>query len=227
MAAILSHPNIVAGWFKERHYVAWSSPAMTLQVEEILHIEKSLFQDVLVFKSKSHGTFSFSMISEMIAHLPMNAHPNPKNTEHFMSIGSRHCGGDGGVLREVVKHSCLESVTLVEIDEAVPVHPKVNVHIGDGFAYLKENPGSYDSLFQETFYSLMRSSLNLYAWASVPTYPCGNMGFILCCNQEGRVISKPCRKFSKEEEFDLRYYNAQVHEAAFVLPQFTKKGLGL
>jgi spermidine synthase len=86
-----------------------------------------------------------------------------------------------------VKHDCVESVTLVEIDEAVIesskkflpnmaegfFHPKVKVHVGDGFAYLKENPGSYDviitdssdpvgpaeSLFGETFYGLMKASL--------------------------------------------------------------------
>lgn len=29
-------------------------------------------------------------------------------------------GGDGGVLREVVKHESVELVELVEIDEAVP-----------------------------------------------------------------------------------------------------------
>ncbi|KAJ3104196.1 hypothetical protein HDU97_009451 [Phlyctochytrium planicorne] len=311
----LTHPNIVDGWFKETPTM-WPGQAMTLQVEEILHTEKSLYQDVLVFKSKSHGNvlildgviqctekdeFSYQ---EMIAHLPLNAHPNPKNVGFFqflnivvtavmtfdaapviLVIG----GGDGGVLREVVKHECVESVTLVDIDEAVPRvsklylpymavgfnHPKVKLHIGDGFAYLKENPGSYDviitdssdpvgpaeSLFQESFYSLMKSSLKEggiictqgecqwlhaelikkvldsskkmypvveYAWASVPTYPCGNMGFILCCNQEGRIIRNPCRRFTKEfEAANLRYYNAEVHSAAFVLPQFTKNALGL
>ncbi|KAJ3328307.1 hypothetical protein HDU76_010195 [Blyttiomyces sp. JEL0837] len=267
---------------------------MTLQVEQILHVEKSKFQDVLVFKSTNHGTvlvldgviqdtekdeFAYQ---EMIAHLPLNAHPNP---QHVLVIG----GGDGGVLREVVKHSTVQQVTLVEIDEAVIRasrnflpgmavgfdHPKVKLVVGDGFEYLKNNPGSYDviitdssdpvgpaeSLFQESFYSLMRSSLKQggiictqgecqwlhldliksvldssrkmypvveYAWASVPTYPCGNMGFIMCCNEAGRNLKKPVRRFSKSEEDSLlRYYNSEVHEAAFVLPQFTRKGLGL
>jgi spermidine synthase len=46
----------------------------------------------------------------MIAHIPLCAHPNPKNV---LVIG----GGDGGVLREVVKHPSVETVTLCEIDE--------------------------------------------------------------------------------------------------------------
>ena len=45
-----------------------------------------------------------------MAHVPLNAHPNPKKV---LVIG----GGDGGVLREVVKHEGVEEVTLCEIDE--------------------------------------------------------------------------------------------------------------
>ncbi|KAI8608889.1 spermidine synthase [Chytriomyces sp. MP71] len=65
-----------------------------------------------------------------------------------------------------------------------------------------------------------------YAWASVPTYPCGNMGFILCCNEAGRDLKAPLRAFKPEED-KTRYYSAEVHRAAFVLPVFTRKGLGL
>lgn len=45
-----------------------------------------------------------------MTHVPMNSHPNPKKV---LVIG----GGDGGVLREVVKHEGVEEVTLCEIDE--------------------------------------------------------------------------------------------------------------
>ncbi|KAI9208866.1 Spermidine/spermine synthase [Polychytrium aggregatum] len=287
----LSHPNIEDGWFKET-CALWPGQAMTLQVKSILHVEKSLYQDVLVFESETYGNvlvldgviqaterdeFAYQ---EMIAHLPLNAHPNPKKV---LVIG----GGDGGVLREVVKHDSVEQVVLVEIDEAVVRaskaflpnmaagfhHPKVKVHIGDGFAYLKDNVQSYDviitdssdpvgpaeSLFGETFYNLMRQSLlpggiiciqgecqwlhlDLikevldnsrkiyptveYAWCSIPTYPSGQIGFVLCCNEAGRDLKAPVRKFSPEfESTHLRYYNSDVHRAAFVLPNFAKIAL--
>ena len=42
----------------------------------------------------------------------MMSHPNPKN---ILIVG----GGDGGVLREVCRHECVEKITLVEIDEMV------------------------------------------------------------------------------------------------------------
>jgi len=47
----------------------------------------------------------------MITHIPMASHPNPK---HVLVVG----GGDGGVIREVLKHASVESVVLVDIDEA-------------------------------------------------------------------------------------------------------------
>jgi spermidine synthase len=46
----------------------------------------------------------------MITHLAMMSHPNPKKV---LVVG----GGDGGVLREVVKHDCVEEAILVDIDE--------------------------------------------------------------------------------------------------------------
>lgn len=95
---------------------------MTLRVKKVLHHEKSQYQDVLIFESTDHGNvlvldnviqcterdeFSYQ---EMITHLAMNSHPNPKKV---LVIG----GGDGGVLREVVKHECVEEATLCDIDE--------------------------------------------------------------------------------------------------------------
>lgn len=95
---------------------------MTLKVKKVLHHEKSKYQDVLIFESTNHGTvlvldnviqcterdeFSYQ---EMITHLAMNSHPNPKKV---LVIG----GGDGGVLREVVKHEGIEEATLCDIDE--------------------------------------------------------------------------------------------------------------
>ena len=49
---------------------------------------------------------------EMIAHIPMCAHPKPRKV---LIIG----GGDGGVLREVVKHHMCEEIHMCEIDDQV------------------------------------------------------------------------------------------------------------
>jgi len=55
----------------------------------------------------------------MITHLAMNSHPNP---EKVLVIG----GGDGGVLREVVKHATVKEAILCDIDE-VTILPLISI----------------------------------------------------------------------------------------------------
>ncbi|KAI5291910.1 putrescine aminopropyltransferase [Ascosphaera acerosa] len=175
---------------------------MNLRVKKVLHHEKSKFQDVLVFESTDYGTvlvldnviqcterdeFSYvcldwqrSQYQEMITHLGMMSHPNPKRV---LVVG----GGDGGVLREVVKHESVEKAVLVDIDEAVPRvskqflpgmavgfdHPKTELIIGDGFDYLKNHKNEFDviitdssdpegpaeALFQKPYFDLLYDAL--------------------------------------------------------------------
>ncbi|CEH17253.1 saccharopine dehydrogenase [Ceraceosorus bombacis] len=259
---------------------------MSLQVQRILHTEQSKFQDVLVFQSTTYGNvlvldgviqcterdeFSYQ---EMIAHLPLASHPDPKRV---LVIG----GGDGGVLREVVKHPSVQEAVLCDIDEAVPrvsktylphmaaslTHPKVKVHIGDGFAFLqeKENLASFDviitdssdpvgpaaSLFQPPFFKLLKGALKPgghistqaeclwlhlplirelrtstkelfpvaeYAYTTIPTYPAGQIGFVVCSLEAGRDVKTPLRKVE-----GCNYYNEKVHSAAFVTPEFARR----
>ena len=54
----------------------------------------------------------------MIAHLAMMSHPNPRKV---LVVG----GGDGGVLREVVKHESIQEAVLCDIDEVG--HAKVSL----------------------------------------------------------------------------------------------------
>lgn len=42
------------GWFREISS-QWPGQAMTIKVTRILHVEKSLYQDVLVFESETYG----------------------------------------------------------------------------------------------------------------------------------------------------------------------------
>ena len=89
-----------------------------------------------------------------------------------------------------------------------------------------------------------------YAFSSVPTYPCGTIGYVLaslnnvsrilssvhvsvyrimrvyvCVCVQDTVFESPVRALteSQVEEMSLKYYNTDIHRAAFALPQFVKK----
>jgi Spermine/spermidine synthase domain len=57
----------------------------------------------------------------MIAHIPLASHPNPKKV---LVIG----GGDGGVVREVLKHESVEHVVLCDIDEVLTPFARLTPH---------------------------------------------------------------------------------------------------
>jgi spermidine synthase len=65
-----------------------------------------------------------------------------------------------------------------------------------------------------------------YAYTTIPTYPSGQIGFMICSKDANANVRVPLRKFSKEQEdAQLRYYNEDIHKAAFVLPNFARKAL--
>ena len=65
-----------------------------------------------------------------------------------------------------------------------------------------------------------------YAYTTIPTYPSGQIGFMICCKDASRDVKVPLRQWSPEEEAEkCRYYNAEMHKASFILPTFAKKAL--
>lgn len=65
-----------------------------------------------------------------------------------------------------------------------------------------------------------------YGWTTIPTYPSGQIGFMVCTKDATRDVKKPLRSWTAaEEERNCRYYSKNIHEAAFVLPKFAEKAL--
>ena len=65
-----------------------------------------------------------------------------------------------------------------------------------------------------------------YAYTTIPTYPSGQIGFMVCSKDPNANVKVPLRSWSPEEEEKLcRYYNSEIHKASFVLPNFAKKAL--
>lgn len=66
-----------------------------------------------------------------------------------------------------------------------------------------------------------------YAFTTIPTYPCGQIGFLLCSTGSARnLLRKPRRTPTAEMQSKLRYYTPEVHRAAFVLPRFAETVIG-
>lgn len=137
---------------------------LTVGVNKVLFSEQTPFQKVEVFETDTWGNLmtidGMVMLSEkdefvyheMLTHVGMFAHPYP---EKVLIIG----GGDGGTAREVLKHSSVKQVDMVEIDEAVVraskeflprvgawEDPRLTVHFEDGIAFVKNAKSEYDVL---------------------------------------------------------------------------------
>lgn len=114
--------NTDSTWFTE------SAPkigtAFSLATSTLLHQEKSAYQNIEVYETKTFGNLmvldGFIMLStrdnflyhEMMTHPALFSHAKPK---HVVIVG----GGDCGTLQQVAQHSCVEKITQIEIDERV------------------------------------------------------------------------------------------------------------
>lgn len=209
---------------------------------------------------------------EMLVHVPMfSAEPPNKRA---LIIG----GGDGGSLREVLKHKDVHHVTVCEIDRHVITtgidffgageafnDPRVEVEHEDAAYYLRRCPFKFDviivdstdptttggkSLFTRNFANALTGHLNedgsisimagvpmaqgldhmkpinemmkfngyrphLYT-TTVPTYYGGLTSMYL--------YQKPCRPIvTIDTDLGFKHYNVDIHEAAFVLPNWLKE----
>ncbi|MGI6096751.1 MAG: polyamine aminopropyltransferase [Dethiobacteria bacterium] len=126
--------------------------------QELAILETSQFGRMLVLDGMVQTTiFDEYIYHEMIAHVPLVTHPRPRQV---LVIG----GGDGGTVREVVKHQRVEKVTLVEIDREVVEasrrflpelssaldSPKVELICTDGLQYVKNKHAVYDVIIVDS-----------------------------------------------------------------------------
>ena len=223
---------------------------------------------------------------EMIVHLPMFAHAKPTNV---LIVG----GGDGGVLREVLRHACVTRVVMCEIDRKVcevsrrffagsmataladpssdvvakrTVDARAELHYQDAAEFMKGHAAEFDviivdssdpvgpaeTLYSSEFYANMHKALRAggvvctqgecqflhaeliakvmadakamypvvdYAYSTVPTYPSGQIGYIIAHKGSGSVRAAS-REVPAAMAASLRYYSTAMHRAAFVLPAF-------
>ncbi len=162
------------------------------EIGKVLYKGRSKFQEIMVFENPYFGRILILdgvvqlterdefFYHEMLTHVVMHAHPNPKK---IIVIG----GGDGGTVREVLKHNTVEKVYFVEIDKRVTDISKkffptvacgiddsrVEMRNMDGADFVRKRPSDIDivivdstdpvgfatSLFTGKFFTYVKNSL--------------------------------------------------------------------
>lgn len=124
---------------------------------------------------------------------------------------------------------------LVIVDSTDPGGPGAPLFGAEFYANLKKSlrPGGVVATQAESPWLLPDIVKNLvsaarsnfahvgYGAISVPTYPTGMIG--VCTASDSKDITRPAREVSPEILSQLRYYNSDVHRAAFAMPQFVRE----
>lgn len=170
-------------WFTEESLPGFRVSA---QIKSVVCIKRTKFQELGIFDTVEFGRMLVLdniiqsterdeyIYHESLAHVPLFSHPNP---EKVLIIG----GGDGGTLRETLKHNCVKEATLVDIDgeviEAAKEYmpqwstgfsdPRAKVLVANGIDFVRNTDERFDvvlvdssdpigpseALFQPEFYS--------------------------------------------------------------------------
>lgn len=115
-------------------------------IDTELHGRVMLIDDVTMLTQSTHHVYH-----EHMAHIPLACVEAPRRV---LVIG----GGDGGTVSELVKYPDIEAIELCELDGAVVDvarewlpdvaagldDPRVTVRVGDGAAFLADNPSAFD-----------------------------------------------------------------------------------
>ena len=141
-----------------------------LNAERVLFDSETEHQRLIIFENTDFGrvmmldnivqltTKDEFIYHEMMAHVPLFAHGRAKKA---LIVG----GGDGGVLRETLKHPELEQITLCEIDRGVidlcRAHfpeisagayddPRTRIVIADGTKFVAETDDRFDVIMVDS-----------------------------------------------------------------------------
>ncbi|NMC63875.1 MAG: polyamine aminopropyltransferase [SAR324 cluster bacterium] len=143
--------------------------ALKVRVNKVLESFQTKYQRLEIVETQSFGrmflldgVIMFTdrdefCYHEMIAHVPMMSHPKP---EKVLIVG----GGDGGALREVLKHASVKEAIVCDIDEKVTEMSKeyfpqlacsfsdcrVRVFHSDGAKFIRDHSESFDVILVDS-----------------------------------------------------------------------------
>jgi len=160
-------------WFTEYHWEGEEPENLLLGFKYAIDRElvrvRSQYQDITVVENPVYGRMLFIdglvmttekdefAYHEMLSHIPLVLHGAPRDV---LIIG----GGDGGLLREVLRHPMVENVDMVEIDskvvevarEHLPAigsafeDPRLHLYFEDGAQFINGVRDRYDVILVDS-----------------------------------------------------------------------------
>src|SRR5215468_173857 len=140
-------------WIEETFHPHWR---VRLEASKVLHEVKTQHQHLVIFENETWGTVLMLdgvcqlttsdefVYHEMMAHVPLMTLAAPGRV---LVVG----GGDGGVLREVLKHPTVAKAILCEIDRAViDLSLKHYPEIAGGLKYVADTREKFDAIIVDS-----------------------------------------------------------------------------
>lgn len=203
------------------------------RADKILFEEKTEHQDLIIFENAFFGRVMALdgviqttdkdefIYHEMISHVPILAHGDAKNV---LIIG----GGDGGVLREVLRHKDVQC-TMVEIDASVVEMSKqyfaghsngafddvrCNLVIADGLKFVKETSDRFDVIIVDSTDPIGPGEVLFTSEFYGDCHRCLNEGGILVTQNgvpffQGDEVTVTCERMSPHFN-DMSFYVVAV-----------------
>lgn len=153
-------------WFSEHHT---ENVKISIKVDKQLYSEETEYYRIDIFDSYEFGRVSaidgyivttekdMFIYHEMLSHIPMAVHPNPKN---ILVFGA----GDGGVIGELLKYPEVEHIDMVEVNEGlIEVYkkyfpgcasslddPRVSIHSDNPLRFVRHIVDKYDVIIVDS-----------------------------------------------------------------------------
>ncbi|MFB9279628.1 polyamine aminopropyltransferase [Cohnella cellulosilytica] len=153
-------------WYTEKQT---DNFGITMKIKRTMVHERTDFQELAMIETEEYGSMLVLdgmvmtterdefVYHEMVAHPALFTHPNPENV---LVVG----GGDGGVIREVLKHPEVKKAVLVDIDGKVIEYskqylpsiagklddPRVEVIVNDGYMHIHDHKNTYDVIMVDS-----------------------------------------------------------------------------
>ncbi|MGB0632570.1 MAG: polyamine aminopropyltransferase [Alphaproteobacteria bacterium] len=154
-------------WFSEKLHGSFEQ---RFKITEVLYRSQTDHQDLVIFETPFFGRVlaldgviqtterDEACYHEMLAHVPILAHGAARDV---LIIG----GGDGGALREVLKHRDVDRATMVEIDGSVVElcrkylpslsdgafeDPRTDLVIADGLKFVENSDRKFDLIIVDS-----------------------------------------------------------------------------